>query len=135
MPSLQPRLRSLSSPRRPLERLPGLPLRPSSVRLVLGALTEDALSNLRVDKLFIGSSAIDVNHGLSADDPAEVQTDRALMAVAAEIIILADHTKFDRKRTMRVVPMQRVSLLITDRGITDDQRQALGEAGVAVEVV
>jgi DeoR family transcriptional regulator of aga operon len=101
---------------------------------LLGALAEDALGNLRVDKLFIGSSAIDTEYGLSADDPAEVQTDRALMAVASEIIVLADHTKFERKRTMRVVPIQRIAVLITDRDLPEVQRTALDEAGVDIEI-
>ena len=56
-------------------------LRHSELSL-LGALAEDALDNLRVDKLFIGSSAIHVDHGLSADAPAEVQTYPALVAAA-----------------------------------------------------
>jgi DeoR/GlpR family transcriptional regulator of sugar metabolism len=109
-------------------------LRHSELSL-LGALAENALADLRVDKLFIGSSAIDVDYGLSADDPAEVQTDRALVATAREITILADHTKFDRLRTLRVIPMSRVSRVVTDSGIAADQLAALQRIGVAVDVV
>ena len=100
-----------------------------------GPLAEDALENLRVDKLFIGSPAIHVDHGLSADDLAEAHTDRALMATAREITVLADHTKFDRVRTIRVVPMTRVSRIVTDDGIAADQLSALERLGIAVDVV
>jgi DeoR/GlpR family transcriptional regulator of sugar metabolism len=109
-------------------------LRHSELSL-LGALAEDALDNLRVDKLFIGSSAIDIDFGLSADDLAEAQIDRALMAAAREITVLADHTKLDRIRTIRVIPLERVSRLVTDRGISEDQREALERLGIALDVV
>ena len=109
-------------------------LRHSELSL-LGALAEDALQNLRVSKLFIGSSAIDATYGLSADDPAEVQTDRALMTAAREITVLADHTKLDRIRTIRVVPMERVTRLVTDSAVTSEQVAALRELGIAVDVV
>ena len=108
-------------------------LRHSELSL-LGALAEDALENLRVDKLFIGISAIHVDYGLSADDPTEVQTDRALMTSAREITILADHTKFDRVRTIRVIPMSRVSKIVTDRGIAPDQLAALERLGIRCDV-
>lgn len=108
-------------------------LRHSELSL-LGALTEDALENLRVEKLFIGSPAIHIDYGLSADDPAEVQTDRALMAAAREIIVLADHTKFDRIRTIRVIPMGRVSRVVTDSGIAAEQVTALEAFNIPVDV-
>lgn len=109
-------------------------LRHSELSLV-GALAEESLRNLRVAKLFIGSPAIDVTYGLSADDPAEVQTDRALMAAAREITVLADHTKFNRIRTIRVVPMSRVARIVTDTGLPAVQLAALRELDIAVDVV
>lgn len=100
-----------------------------------GALTEEALQSVRVERLFIGSSAIRVDYGLSADDPAEVQTDRALFAAAREVIVLADHTKFDRTRTMRVAPMTRIARVITDTGIAPEQVEALERLGIPVDIV
>lgn len=99
-----------------------------------GALTEEALANVRVEKLFIGSSAIRVDYGLSADDPVEVTTDRALFAAARDVIVLADHTKFDRTRTMRVAPMSRIARVITDAGIAPEQIEALERLGIPVDI-
>ncbi len=108
-------------------------LRHSELSL-LGILPEDALKNLRADKLFIGSSAIHVAYGLSADDMAEVQTDRALVASAREITVVADRTKFGRVRTARVVAMGEVFRVVTDTGTPEEQIQALREQGIVVEV-
>lgn len=101
---------------------------------MLGALTEDALRNLRVDKLFMGSPAIHVDYGLSADDMSEVQSDRNIMASAREVIVLADHTKFGKIAMMRVAPTEQVRRLITDPGVPESTLAALREGGIDVEV-
>lgn len=102
---------------------------------MLGAITEDTLSNLRADKLFMGSPAVHVDYGLSADEMAELQTDRAIMASAQEITVLADHTKFGKVATMRVAPIERVWRVITDVGTPQASITALREQGVEVELV
>jgi len=101
---------------------------------MLGPLAEDALGNLRVDKLFMGSPAIHVDYGLSADDTTEVQSDRNIMAAAREVIVLADHTKFGKIAMMRVAPIVQVRRLITDSGIPGSTLAALREVGIEVEV-
>jgi DeoR/GlpR family transcriptional regulator of sugar metabolism len=99
---------------------------------VLGALTEDALKNIRADKLFLGTPAIHVDYGLSADDMTEVQSDRHIMAAAREITVLADHTKFGKIATMRQVPIERVQRLITDWQTPESAITALRKQGVEV---
>jgi DeoR/GlpR family transcriptional regulator of sugar metabolism len=83
----------------------------------------------------MGSSAIHVDYGLSADELAELQTDRAIMASAQEITVLADHTKFGKVATMRVAPIERIRRLITDVGTPQASITALREQGVEVELV
>lgn len=102
---------------------------------MLGILTGDALDDLRADKLFMGSPAVHVDYGLSADDMTEVQSDRDIMASAREVTVLADHTKLGRVATMRVAPLERIRRLITDRGIPEATLFALREQRVEVEVV
>jgi len=108
-------------------------LRHSELSL-LGALAEEALEDLRADKLFIGSPAIHPDYGLSADDLAEVQTDRAVMAAAREITVLADQTKFGRIATVRVAPITRVRRIVTDTGIAADHLAGLREQGIDVDL-
>ncbi len=102
---------------------------------MLGALTEDALRNLRADKLFMGSPAIHVDYGFSADDMLEVESDRNLMASAKEVIVLADHTKFGKIAMMRVAPIERMRRIITDSGTPGAMVSTMEEQGVEVEVV
>lgn len=101
---------------------------------MLGALTEEALRNLRADKLFMGSPAVHHEHGFSADDMTEVQSDRRIMAIANEISVLADHTKFGRIATMRQAQITDVSRLITDADTPLATVEAIKEQGTEVDV-
>ena len=101
---------------------------------MLGVLTEDALRNLRADKLFMGTPAVDHEHGFSADDMTEVQSDRNIMAIAGEITVLADHTKFGRIATLRQAPISGVRRLVTDAGAPSAIVEAIGDQGVEVDV-
>jgi DeoR family transcriptional regulator of aga operon len=101
---------------------------------MLGSLAEDALKNLRADKLFMGTPAIYPDYGLSADDMTEVQSDRSIMAVAREITVLADHTKFGRIATVRQAPIEHVLRVVTDPGVPEAIVTTLCERGVEVEV-
>ncbi len=109
-------------------------LRHSWLSLV-GSIAEDVLEGLRADKLFMGTPGLAPEYGLSADNVAEVQTDRAIMRAAAETIVLADHTKLGKVCTMRVAPIRAVSLVITDSAAPSQMVGALEEQGVRVEVV
>jgi DeoR/GlpR family transcriptional regulator of sugar metabolism len=102
---------------------------------MLGPLAEDALENLRADKLFMGSSAIHVDYGLSAENFAEARSDQTLMTAAREVIVLADHTKFGRVATVRVTPLERIRRIITGSAIADDDARALEEHAITLELV
>jgi len=101
---------------------------------VSGALTEDALKNLRADKLFMGIPALHVDYGLSAADLTEVQGARALIAAANDVFVLCDHTKFGKVATMRVAPVEAASSIITDDGTAPAELDALRARGVRVNV-
>ena len=101
---------------------------------MLGILTEDALRNLRADKLFMGTPAVDPEYGFSADDMTEVQSDRNIMAIVCEVTILADHTKFGRTATLRQAPITGVRRVVTDAAAPQPAVEAIRDQGVEVDV-
>ncbi len=100
----------------------------------LGLLAEEALQNLRADKLFTGIPAIHVDYGLSADDITEAQMDRVIMGTAREVTVLADHTKLGRVATVRVAPIAHVRRIVTDDKAPSDLLTAFRERGIAIDV-
>jgi DeoR/GlpR family transcriptional regulator of sugar metabolism len=101
----------------------------------LGPLAEEALEDLRADTLFLGSSAIHTEYGLSAENFAEARSDQSLMRAAREIIVVADHTKFGRVATVRVTPLARIRRVITGQEASADTVRALAAQGIAAELV
>lgn len=88
-------------------------LRPSELSFV-GYLTEQVLGELHPQKVFMGIRAASLRFGLSNDILPEVATDRVIIKSGSEIILLADHTKFDKVSTFFVASISDVSIVVTD---------------------
>jgi DeoR/GlpR family transcriptional regulator of sugar metabolism len=88
-------------------------LRASELSLI-GHITEQALKELRADRVFLGMRAIDIDYGLTSDYLSEIMTDRTIIEFASEIILVADHTKFGRVSNSFVAPVTSVDIVITD---------------------
>jgi len=99
-----------------------------------GTITEDALKNLRADKLFMGTPAIHVGYGLSALDLSEVQIARALIAAANDVFVLCDYTKFGKVGTMRVAGIDVASCIITDPRTPVTELDGVTASGVGVDI-
>ena len=106
-------------------------LRHSEFSLV-GHLTEQALQDFRVDKVFHGIFGLDPDYGLTGTDVKEVQIDRHIILAVPELIILADHTKFNRVGQIRLAPIEAVSIVVTDQETSKDPIEALLAKGIQV---
>jgi DeoR family transcriptional regulator of aga operon len=106
-------------------------LRPSEMSLV-GHITEQNLRELRASKLIMGMRAIDIEHGMTSDYLPETMTDRAILQVAQQVIIVADHTKFGRVSTVFVAPVTAAHIVVTDSGLSPDAIAGLTALGIQV---
>lgn len=100
----------------------------------IGHITEQALAEVRADKVIIGTRAISLEHGLTNDYLPETMTDRAILKAGQEIIIVADHTKLGRAAAARLAPLESVHTLVTDSAAPSDFLDALRERGLRVIV-
>lgn len=100
---------------------------------LLGHLTIAAIAEFGIDQVYTSAFGIDPALGVTGTDLAETQTDRTLTAAAAELILLADHSKLRQRGPARLVPIASVSRLITDDEADADAVAALVAAGVEVE--
>lgn len=97
-----------------------------------GHLTEQALAELRADMVFIGAHAVSLEHGLSADNLGEVMTDRAILQIGARRVLVADHSKFGKFATARVVPLAKIETIVTDDGLDAAMVERLREHSLEV---
>lgn len=87
---------------------------------------------VHLDVLVLGCGGLSADRGVTYFDPAEVEVRRALAGVADRVVLVADHTKFDRKKAMVLGDLDLVDVLVTDREPPEHLRRALERAGVTV---
>ncbi len=104
----------------------------SSEMSVLGHITEQAMAELRVDWVFLGIRAIHAQHGLTSEYLPEVMTDRAILRIGREIVVVADHTKLGMVSTAYVAPISAIHTLITDRGASEERIQPFLQQGIRI---
>lgn len=100
----------------------------------IGHITEQALAEVRVEKVIIGTRGISLEHGLTNDYLQETLTDRAILKIGREVIITADHTKVNRVSTALLAPMDAAHTLVTDESADKKFVQSLRKLGIKVVV-
>ena len=106
-------------------------LRPSELSFI-GHIAEQTLAELRCDKVFIGTRAVSLEHGLTHEYLPETMTDRAILKAGKEIIVLADHTKIGRAATVLLAPLDSINTLVTDDHTSADLLEQLRQRGIRV---
>jgi DeoR family transcriptional regulator of aga operon len=101
---------------------------------LVGDLQAQSLQNMHLDISFLGVNGINIEFGFSMLDEPEAVASRAFKAASEQTIIIADHTKIGKATFARFCTLNEVDLLITDSGIPDDQRIALRETGLKVQI-
>jgi DeoR/GlpR family transcriptional regulator of sugar metabolism len=100
----------------------------------IGHITEQALVEVRADKVFMGTRGVSLEHGLTNDYLQETLTDRAILQSGHEIVIVADHTKINRVATVLLAPLNTMQTLVTDAQADKKFVQALQKQGFNVIV-
>ncbi|QES43494.1 MULTISPECIES: DeoR/GlpR family DNA-binding transcription regulator [Streptomyces] len=113
-------------------------LRGSNYALV-GSGAEQSLQGLRVSRAFLSGSGLTAERGLSTSNMLSASVDRALVQAAAEVVVLADHTKLGTDTMFQTVPTDVITRLVTDEPPGHDDRaatelQALADQGVQITV-
>jgi len=100
----------------------------------IGHITEQALAEVRVDKVVMGTRGISLEHGLTNDYLQETMTDRAILKIGREVIIVADHTKVNRVSTVLLAPLSVMQTFVTDSSVDRKFAQALRNQNIKVIV-
>jgi DeoR/GlpR family transcriptional regulator of sugar metabolism len=100
----------------------------------LGMRTLEAIQPIKADLLFMSTTAVTdgVCYHTSTDT---IQVKRALMAVAAECILLVDHTKFARRALNELCPLTAFDAVYVDSGLDPAVVADLSAQGVTIRLV
>lgn len=113
--------------------MPGGTLRKNSHSLI-GPLAEKNLRNFYVDKVFIGVDGFDARQGIFTPNLEEAQLNQIMIDIAREVILVTDSSKFARKSLALICKINRIDMVVTDNGISAEDKHYLEENGVKVLV-
>lgn len=97
-----------------------------------GAQTVAAMDELLVDKLFLGVDGIDMEGGVTTHFENEAQLNRLMVKKAAKVIAVTDSSKFGRKCLHKIIGVEELDVLITDRGAPDDVVDDAGRLDIEI---
>lgn len=99
---------------------------------VVGDYAITQLQDFACSKLFLGVEGVDLDFGITTTDVHEAALNRAMIAASDQVIVLADHTKFNQRSFSKIADMDKVSILITDADIPKEARQRLTDKGIQI---
>ena len=87
---------------------------------VVGDMAQRNVSEVFVDKVFIGVDGLHSEHGLTTNYPDQAAIHRTMMRQARQRIVVADHRKIGLVGTSLIWPAADIDILVTDKATTDE---------------
>ena len=84
---------------------------------LVGSVAEKALAEVNLDVLFLGVYGMNARSGFTTPNLAEADINRAMLATASQVVVLADHTKWDLIGIATIAPLSAAHILVTDTGL------------------
>ena len=97
-----------------------------------GHLALDTIRQLHVSAFFHAPSALSLNFGLSEHVKELAEVQRALIASADQVIVLADSSKFETCAALKVCDLSPRFLYLTDNGLPEEIRDAWKKASLDI---
>ncbi|CAM4091710.1 DeoR/GlpR family DNA-binding transcription regulator [Paenibacillus alkaliterrae] len=111
--------------------LTGGSVRPNTFALI-GETAEKSLDGIYTDYVFFGINGFSMDEGLTTPSMEEARVVRKLIENAKHVVVLADHSKFGKVAFYRIVPIDQIHTVITDRKTPTEELEKLREKGIQV---
>jgi DeoR/GlpR family transcriptional regulator of sugar metabolism len=95
---------------------------------LVGPVAVTALRRLHVDWLLMGVHGMDPEAGFTTPNLTEAETNRALVASARQVAVVADSSKWGVLGLSTICALDEADVVVTDDGLPPDARQVLQTA-------
>lgn len=79
-----------------------------------GPLAVKNLTQFHVNKVFMGIDGLSISNGLTTISTLEAEVSQAILQIAGEVIVVADHSKIGKIGFAHIGPITKINKLITD---------------------
>jgi len=102
--------------------------------IILSPFENDGSKHFQATKMFMGAQGVGAM-GIMEADNLVVQAEEKLIGQADELILLVDSSKFEKRSSLVLCPLERASTVITDSDISTAAREMVEASGVRLIVV
>lgn len=102
-----------------------------SSRHVTGHSTTAKLKDYHFNKVFIGAAGI-TNDGIYYGFEEDIHFKRELIKHADQVILLADHTKYNQRQNYKALTFESIDTIITNQVIPSDLYNVMKEHGIEI---
>ncbi len=89
---------------------------------IVGGYPVEMLKDFNADIAFLGVGGISDKFGITDFNMEEVQVKKQMIKSSREIIVLADHSKFNRVAPMKIADIKLIDKIITDDGLEEKDK-------------
>lgn len=97
--------------------------------IILSPFDNDVTRNFYARRMFMGAHGLGPL-GLMEADPLLIQAEQKLIGQADELVVLVDSSKFESRSSLILCPLNRITTVITDEGLSDAAAAMLEAADV-----
>lgn len=94
---------------------------------LVGPIATQSIRSLHLDMLFLGVHGVDAQAGFTTPNLLEAEMDRALIAAARKVVVLADHSKWGTVGISTIAALEDVDEVISDDGLGTEAQRTLRE--------
>lgn len=104
-------------------------------RGITGEATIDFISQFKVDFGVIGISGIESDGSLLDFDYREVRVSQAIMRHSRKILLVADHSKFNRNALVRLGDIADIHAFFTDKAVPEEMQALISQCETELHIV
>lgn len=94
---------------------------------LVGPVAVNTIRSLHLDMIFMGVHGMEERSGFTTPNLVEAETNRAFIAAARMLVVLADHTKWGVLGLSSIAALDDAHILVTDDGLPADALASLEE--------
>jgi DeoR family fructose operon transcriptional repressor len=101
--------------------------------VAMGPFAVEMLAKLRVRRTILSVAAIN-EEGCFNNNRMLVETERAMLRAGAQVIIVADSSKFGQQSIAHLCPLSEIDLIVTDSELPSEWQSRIEAAGVSLHL-
>jgi len=99
---------------------------------IVGNYPKEMLKDFNADIAFLGVGGISDKFGITDFNMDEVQVKKQMIKSSREVIVLADHSKFNRVAPMKIADIKLIDKIITDDGLNEKDKINIERFGAEI---